>query len=177
MEAAVQSAIPPRIIATIDARTGYDGLIVAVRARVAETGLNSRMIDELSGLTAGYTGKLLGAAQIEQFGLTGLLAIAATLGLAFDVKIDPEQEALMRPHWEPGEHMQRRALRKARLGRTTIKRVLPDAAREMQSRAADVRNHRLTPAQRSAIARKAGKASGRARLRRGLMEAAKEKRS
>jgi hypothetical protein len=156
-------SMPPQIIATIDARTGYDGLIVAVRARVAETGLNSRMIDELSGLTPGYTGKLLGAAQIEQFGLTGLLAIAATLGLAFDVKIDPEQEALMRPHWEPGQHMQRRTLRKARLGRIAIKRILLEAAREMQKRGADVRNHdspRHSAAQ--LLARPAWRRGGRA---------------
>jgi hypothetical protein len=168
--------MPPRIIATIDARNGYDGLIVAVRARVAETGLNSRMIDELSGLTPGYTGKLLGAAQIEQFGLTGLLAIAATLGLAFDVKIDPVQEALMRPHWQPGQHMQRRTNRQARIGKMTMERMLPEITKELGKRGGNACSSRLTPAQRHARARKAGKASGRARLRRGLMEAAKEKR-
>jgi hypothetical protein len=162
----------PRVIATIDARNGYDGLIVAMRARVAETGLNSRMIDVLSGLTPGYTGKLLGAAQIEQFGMASLLAISATLGLCFDVKVDPEQEALMRPHWEPGQYMQRRNQRLVRLGKTAINRVLPEVMRELGKR----RVGELTDQQRRALGRKAGLASGRARLRRGLIEAAKEKR-
>jgi hypothetical protein len=160
----------PRIIATIDARNGYDGLQAAVRARVAETGLNSRMIDELSGLTPGYTGKLLGAAQINQFGVTALLAIMATLGLRFDVAVDPLQEALMRPHWECGDGAQRRNQRLARLGKMTINRVLPEVMRELGKR----RVGKLTPEQRSALGRKAGLASGRARLRRGLMNEATE---
>jgi hypothetical protein len=162
----------PRIIATIDARSGYDGLIVAVRARVAETGLNSRMIDELSGLTAGYTGKLLGGARIELFGMASLLAISATLGLAFDVKIDPEQEALMRPHWEPGKLMQRRPNRLARLSEATIRRVLPSVASEMgrrggksvcnpsakhaaRSKGGKARKRNMTKLQRQQSARKA----------------------
>jgi hypothetical protein len=164
---AVQS-MPPQVIATIDARGGYDALQAALRVRVAETGLNSRMIDELSGLTPGYTGKLLGAAQIEQFGMASLLAISATLGLCFDVKIDDIQSEIMRQFWEPGQHMQRRNQRLVRLGKTTINRVLPEVMRELGKR----RLEKLTPEQRSALGRKAGLASGRARLRRGLTEAA-----
>jgi hypothetical protein len=122
---------PPRILATIDGRSGYDGMIVAVRARVAEIGLNSRMIDDLSGLTPGYTGKLLGTAQIRQFGLDALLAISATLGLCFDVRIDPHQESLMRRHWEPGQQSQRRIGRRAPLGTASIQRLTPVIAAEM----------------------------------------------
>jgi hypothetical protein len=165
----------PQIIATIDARSGYDGLIVALRARVAEIGLNQRLIDELSGLTPGLTGKLLGAACPTKFGFSSLLPIMATLGLRFGVMVDPEQEALMKPHWEPGQAMQRRTQRRARLGKITMERVIPDVVRELGKRGALALNGKLTPAQRSANARKAGRASGRARLRRGLMDEARER--
>jgi hypothetical protein len=127
---AVQS-MPPQVIATIDARGGYDALQAALRVRVAEIGLNSRMIDQLSGLAPGYTGKLLGAAQIEQFGMASLLAIMATLGLKFDVAVDRPQEALMRPHWIPGQAMQRRIGRAAPLGARRIEHLTPVIAAEM----------------------------------------------
>jgi hypothetical protein len=164
----------PQIIATIDARNGYDGLIVALRARVAEIGLNQRLIDELSGLTPGLTGKLLGAACPTKFGFSSLLPIMATLGLRFGVMVDPEQEALMKPHWEPGQAMQRRPKRLARLGETTIKRMFPIVASEMGKRGGKARMRKMTPEQLRRHQQRAGKASGRARLRRGLAEAAKE---
>ncbi len=91
----------------------------------------------------------------------------AALGLRCVVTVDPEQEDVMRPHWEPGQAMQRRNKRLARLGKTAIARALPEVMRELAKRQSD----KMTPAQRRAQARKAGKASGRARLRRGLIEA------
>lgn len=148
----------PRILATIDARNGYDGLIIAVRARVAEVGLNSRALDELSGLTPGYSGKLLGAARTHSFGMDGLLAMFATLGLKMSIEIDPEQEAVMRPHWEPGQALQRRPNRLARLGETTIRRVLPAVAREMGRRGG--RNASLLSGQQASRS-KGGKARAR----------------
>lgn len=166
----------PRIIATIDARNGYDGAIVAVRARMAETGTTCAKIDELAGVPAGYTAKLVGDARPKQFSLDSWLAILAALALANDLRPDPQQEALMRPHWEPGQDLLRRTLRKAPVGRVTIRRMLPVIAKEMQKRGSAVRSHNLSPSQRSAIARKAGKASGRARLRKGLMEMANNSR-
>ncbi len=57
-----------RVVAVVTARTGYDALIEGLRARVVETNLNSSSLDELSGLTPGYSGKLLGAAQTYKFG-------------------------------------------------------------------------------------------------------------
>jgi hypothetical protein len=174
----------PRILGSIDARNGYDGLIVALRARVAEIGLNSRMIDELSGLTPGYTGKLLGAAQIGQFGVTALLAVMATLGSRFDVAIDPPQEDLMRPHWEPGQRSQRRIGRRAPLGTASIQRLTPVIAAEMgrkggkansqQALAGKARMAKMTAEELRNHQSLAGKS--RARLRRGLMEAAESSR-
>lgn len=48
-----------RIIATIDARNGYDGLIAAFRARIVELGTHFEAVDEVAGLPTRYTGKLL----------------------------------------------------------------------------------------------------------------------
>jgi hypothetical protein len=121
----------PRILAVVDAKNGYDGLQVALRDRVAALGLNSRTVDELSAITPGYAGKLLGPSQVEQFGVRTLLAITATLALRLEVTIDPEQEALMKPHWEPGQQLQRRIGRRAPLGTASIQRLTPIIAAEM----------------------------------------------
>jgi hypothetical protein len=180
----------PRILGSIDAKNGYDGMIVALRARVAEVGLNSRTLDELSGLTPGYSGKLLGFAQVEQFGLTSLLAVMATLGLRFDVAIDPEQEALMRGHWEPGQASQRRIGRRAPLGTASIQRLTPVIAAAMGRKGGKSRckasvslagskggkaRRKWPKKMRQEAASKAAKARW-ARLRSNLMEAAESNR-
>jgi hypothetical protein len=151
----------------------YDGTIAAIRARVETLGLSHLLIDELANLPGGYTGKLLGECQVKQLSWRSFLAVTETLGIATVFVIDPKLVAQMEPHWERGAEKNRRTLRKAPLGKVTIERVFPVITREMQKRSNEVRNSKLTPAQRATIARKAGKASGRARLRKGLWDAAR----
>jgi hypothetical protein len=153
----------------------YDGAIAAIRARVHHLGLSHVLIDELANLASGYTGKLLGESQVKQMSWRSFLAITETLGIATVFVVDPKLVAQMEPHWERGASEKRRTLRKAPLGKVTIERVFPVIAREMQKRSSEVRTSQLTPAQRIAIARKAGKASGRARLRRGMIGFAESK--
>jgi hypothetical protein len=155
----------------------YDGMAAQLRSWVEERGISYAVLDELAGLAKGHSGKLLGEAQVKHFSSFSLLAVMASLGLKCRFEEDPEMVEQMRPHWEQCDAAQRRTLRKARLGKVTIGRVFPVIAREMQKRGSEARNARLSPARRSEIARKAGLASGRARLRRGLMEAAEETRS
>lgn len=168
-------AEPGRIIATIDARNGYDGAIEAIRVRIAETGMNLDKIDQLSGLPEGYTGKLIADSRPKQFSLDSWLAILATLGLADDLRIDPFQEAIMRAYWEPGQENLRRPFRKATLGKGSIDRLISRIAPEMGRRGGkSIRNpsarlarnvkggkarwRKLTKRQRTDIARKAANA-------------------
>lgn len=151
----------PRIIATIDARNGYDGLVAALKARSDEKGLTRLKLDELSGMAEGWSGKVLGAAQIHQFGMAGIAAMCFALGLCIDLREDPEQEALMRPHWERGETRQARPNRLPRLGKTAINRFLPDVAREMGRRGGS----RPMPSKSLRHASRAGSKGGKARKR------------
>lgn len=150
----------------------YDGLVEQLRMWFEERRISHVKLDELAGLAQGHAGKILGEAQIKKFSTFSLFAVSQTLGLRFRLEEDPELVAQMRQHWEQCEVAQKRTLRKAQLGKATKARVFPVIAREMQKRSNNMRNHQLSPEQRTDIARKAGKASGRARLRKGLMEAA-----
>jgi hypothetical protein len=148
----------------------YDAMVPVIRARIAELGLSYADVDRLAGLAGGHTGKLLGDARVKQFGLYSFLRMTETVGLRGALFVDQALVEEMRRHWSKCDTAQKRASRKAPLGKATLARVFPVVVREMQKRGVDVRSRNLTPAQRSAIARKAGKASGRARLRKGLRE-------
>lgn len=152
----------PRIIATIDARNGYDGLQAALKDRAADKKITRSKLDELSGMTDGWSGKVLGAAQIHQLGMYGFLSMCAALGLKVVIMTDPIQESVMAPHWEAGDTAQARPNnRLARLGKATISRFLPDVAREMGRRGGS----RPMPAHALKHASKRASKGGKARKR------------
>jgi hypothetical protein len=155
----------------------YDGLVAQLKSWVEMRGISYETLDALSNLAKGHSGKLLGDAQVRHLSSFSLLAMMATLGIRCRFEEDPDAVAQMTPHWEPCDVAQRRTQRRAPIGKKTMERVIPDVARELGRRGAAALNGRLTPAQRRASARKAGLASGRARLRRGLMEVAEASRS
>ena len=150
----------------------YDAMVAQLRTWVDTRGISLALLDDLSGLAKGHTGKLLGDARVKHFSTFSLFAVMATLGIRCRFEEDHEMVEQMRPHWEPCEVTQRRTQRRAPLGKTTMERVIPDVVRELGKRGAAALNGRLTAEERIASARKAGKASGRARLRKGLMETA-----
>jgi hypothetical protein len=155
----------------------YDGMVASLRSWVEVRGISHALLDELAGMAKGHTGKLLGEAQPKHFGTFTLLAMMATLGLKCRFVEDTEMVEQMRPHWEPCNSERRRTLRKARIGKVTLARVLPFVVKELGRRGAEARNRNLSPERRRQISRLAGLASGRARLRRGLMEAARKETS
>src|SRR5215469_15439449 len=79
-----------RELATV---TDYDTLIAALRARADELNVARLVIDETAGLQSGYTGKLLGAAQIKTIGRISMGPLLGALGLALVVVEDPEAAA------------------------------------------------------------------------------------
>jgi hypothetical protein len=113
------------------------------------------------------SGKLLGGGQIKYFSAFSLIAMMTTLGLKCQFVEDPEMVGQMRPHWEQCDTAQRRTCRQARIGKITMARMFPVVSKEIARRGGEARKIKLSPAERSAIARKAGQALGRARLRRG----------
>lgn len=86
----------PRILATIDAWNGYDGLIAMFRARIVELGTCINSVDEVAMLPDGYTAKLLAKVPIKTIGRTSLDALLQTLGLKFLVveDLNPRMEKL-----------------------------------------------------------------------------------
>jgi hypothetical protein len=187
---------PDRIIATIDARNGYDGLRVGLREYWEGIGSTHARLDEIAGVPAGYSGKVMGDAFPKQMGVESLLAILAAMGIKIELVIDYEQRALVSPYWDVGQVMKRRPFRKAKLGEATLARLVPRIAAEMGrkggsrpmpsealryairagSKGGKARKRKMTRLQRKEAARKAAVARwAKSKLRATLMEAAGNK--
>jgi hypothetical protein len=80
--------------------TEYDDIVEMYRQRVAEIGLTNEMIDHLSGLQSGYSGKLFGPAQTRSLGPASWGLLNRTLGLKVLIVIDDEATAIMQTRWE-----------------------------------------------------------------------------
>jgi hypothetical protein len=80
--------------------TSYDEMIDALRARKAELGLSDAVVDDLTGLPTGYTGKVLGPARVKKMGALSLWLMLEVL--AFDMRLDSsvEKAARMQERWE-----------------------------------------------------------------------------
>jgi hypothetical protein len=119
--------------------TSYDDLVIALRARVDELQISRALVDEISGLPLGLTGKVLGIAQVKRLGWESLWLVTATLGLRLVLEIDEELTAEMQRRYEPRHDRHRRVgvLRK-RISAELISAV----AREMGRRGAEARRQR-----------------------------------
>ena len=153
--------IAQQIVAEVGSTTewnDYDAMVAQLRSWVDARGISSALLDELSGLSKGHSGKLLGDAQVKQFGLFSLFAIMATLGIRCRFEEDPAMAEQMRPHWEHCNVKQRRIGNVARpVGKTTLNRMTPIVAREMGRKGGKA----CSGSARRAAAIKGGKASKR----------------
>ena len=152
---ALENATPERTVVR-----NYDSLIQALRDRQTELGLTVEKIDELSGLPSGYTGKLLGAAQMKAIGPLSLGLLLETLGLELVPRPNVEATKSMSPRWEkrvrPSHDAQRLSSRaKHRKFPAILFRVLG-------KRSVKARMDKTTEEQRSAIGRRAAIARWRA---------------
>jgi hypothetical protein len=68
----------------------YDDLHAIIRARADELQTTRESIDEVAGLQAGYSGKLLGNSKAKKIGPVSMGPLLAVLGLALAVIEDPE---------------------------------------------------------------------------------------
>lgn len=150
-------------------------LIQALRNRRDELQLTHETIDDISGLQAGYTSKLLAPKPIKNLGPMSFECILGALGLAVVVVEDPEQIARIEWQWTKRRRPKRKMLAlpppsmplsiehqvPAEIQVTpALQRLLsnPEWMKEIGLRGNHARNAKLSPWKRRVIARKAAKA-------------------
>lgn len=121
-------------------------------------------VDRIAGLPSGYTGKLFGPTPTKRLGRQSMFDLAGALGLA--IALTEDETALARISREKNKHnLDNR--RGAHWRKQAMLNVLSTHVREQCRRAgkrsAAVRMTRLSPQQRSKIARRAARARWRRR--------------
>jgi hypothetical protein len=74
----------------------YADVIAALRARKDALGLSNAVLDEIAGLTDGYTDKALGPTQAKRPSTYNLLSLIGALGLAVQLVEDPDTKVQRR---------------------------------------------------------------------------------
>lgn len=143
-------------------------LLDAIRNRQAEIGMRSAELDQRAKFSDGYADKVLGPSRTKGFGSVVLDRLMRHL--AFDLVLVPNPEKLARL----GEVVPaRKSWDNHRVSKKAMERVKPLVLRDNALLGVEARKRQLTSELRTKIARKAGRASARAkRLRKRIFEAA-----
>ncbi len=80
--------------------TDHDELLAVLRKRKAALQLSDAIVDELAGMAAGHTGKLLGPAPVKTLGAVSLSALLSVLALRLIIVEDTEQAARIGRRWQ-----------------------------------------------------------------------------
>jgi hypothetical protein len=125
----------PRVIAEF---TDYEGMLAAVRARVAELQVNGERFDEFAGLPKGYLSKLIGVNPTRRIAATSMGPVMNGLGLRLLVIENQEATARLKKNLPPrnnsyvrtvavhGQHLTTRFFQKiGRLGGANSRKYLP----------------------------------------------------
>ena len=126
--------------------TDYNGLVTAIRSRVAELQLAGETIDEVAGLPARYTAKLLRPMPVRRIGMLSLGPLLGALGLKLIVVED--EDALRRV----AGRLKRRNPNLVRSAASEF-RLSHRFLRKIASKGGTARDAKLTPEQRSELAR------------------------
>jgi hypothetical protein len=124
----------------------YDGLIAAIRARMAELRVTNETIGAIAGLAGGYVGKLLAPSRIKNLGPTSFGLMLQSLGLKLIVVEDTKTTAKMRPRWTRRE----KALPLVAMVRTPPRATWLFTSRSGR-KAAETRANKLSSSERRAI--------------------------
>jgi len=138
--------------------TDYETMIELVRYRLEELNTTHESVDDVSGLHGGYTSKLVAPTPIKSMGKTSMGPMLQTLGLALIVVRDDAQFARIK------DRLARRERPRQQANASSVRPTwlfTRKKSREMGKK----RWSMLSPDQRKKLARKMGKASGRARRR------------
>jgi hypothetical protein len=87
-----------RVIADIAC---YDDLVEAMRLRKERLGITLETLDAVSGVQSGYSGKLLGPAQVKTMGIATAVFVLGAMGLRLTVIEDPALLDRVRPRLVP----------------------------------------------------------------------------
>jgi hypothetical protein len=88
--------------------TSMTGLLEAIRARQDELDLSCETIDEIAGLPARYTSKLLAPVPLRGISHMSLTAILGALGIGLVVVEDSVQRAKVADRWKPRKRVTKR---------------------------------------------------------------------
>lgn len=134
----------------------------AMRRRVSELNISHLRLDEIAGLPAGYSGKLLGPAQVKNFGPMSFIVMPKSLGLCLALVEDPNALARVKDRYIPRQRVNSRNGNQARpLGKRILDRVRPSIIHEFCKRAGKLAQKSRSPEQRSRLGRKAARARWR----------------
>jgi hypothetical protein len=137
----------PRKLRTI---RGYHDLQDLFRARILEFGSDFESVDEFCGFTTNYVSKLLAPRPMRNFGTMSLDAMLSALGVTLVAYEDPRATARAR------ERLKKREYSPA-VSRPSNRLVVLRFSRAHYRRMARARMLKLTPEQRSEIARNASR--------------------
>lgn len=155
----ITSTAAPRIYSVIDDGEAFHA---AMRRRVAELNISHLRLDDLVGLPAGYSGKLLGPAQVKNFGPLSFILMPKGLGLSLALVEDPAALERVRGRYGPLRRRRARYGNQPRpLGKQIIDRVRPSIIHELCSKAGKAAQKARTPEERSRIGRKGARARWR----------------
>jgi hypothetical protein len=136
-----------------------DAFHAAMRRRVSELNISHLRLDEIAGLPAGYSGKLLGPAQVKNFGPMSFIVMPKSLGLCLALVEDPAALARVSGRYvSPRRRSAHYGNRARALGKRILERVRPEIIREFCKRAGKLAQECRTPEQRSRLGRKAARA-------------------
>jgi hypothetical protein len=88
--------------------TSMTGLLEAIRARQDELDLSCETIDEIAGLPARYTAKLLAPTPLRGISHMSLTAILGALGIGLVVVEDSGQREKVEDRWKPRKRVTKR---------------------------------------------------------------------
>jgi hypothetical protein len=142
----------------------YDDLIRFMRERATALGMTDKTIEEIGGFTGGHVGKLLGAARTKNLGPLTFGMMLGALGLKFAIVEDEEQTARIKARFDPSTKSKRELTMVSwTITPELAAHVFADHMGRISRLGVEARMKKLTPRQRRLIARKAGRASARAR--------------
>lgn len=142
----------------------YDDLIRALRERASALGMTDKIIEEIGGFTGGHVGKLLGAKRTKSLGGLSFGMMLGALGLKFAIIEDEEATARIKRRFDPSVKSKRELTMVSwTITPELAAHVFSDHLARISRLGVQARMKKMTPRQRRIIARKAGRASGRAR--------------
>jgi hypothetical protein len=148
-----------RVIAELG---NYDAMIAALSARAAALGVSQTVLDELAGLSAGYTGQVFGGSQTKRLGWLTTWLMLPVLGARLVLIEDAAARTMMEKHY--GERRANQA-RKGNYASPVSKHVLSRANRHFSRLGNKARWRGTTKEERSEHGRKMAMARWKRRER------------